>query len=428
MSYDGVVVIIPTRNRADLAANAVRSVLSQSNCDVQLLVSDNSTSAEQRAQLSHCCEQFGNDRLRYITPAPPLPMSQHWNWAVEQALALYDVSHLTFLTDRMMFRPGALNSLIEIITAYPDHILTYLHDQVDDFSSPVALHQYIWTGNLYEVSCDNILSILAQSVMYDACVPRMLNCLVPRRVLEAVSHRFGNIFTSISPDWNFAYRVLATVDSLLLYDKAALVHYAQQRSNGQSVHFGVMNEASADFFNNLGGTSFNNAAPFPEIITVWNAIINEYCNVKQVTRSPKFPELDMEKYIQALVLGIDQIKDPKRQEDMRKLLIARGWNPPLSLVRKLLSPRKVVNRLRRDSRKITNRLNRLLSRAPRGRAGVNGTQPTVEWFSANNLEFESSKAALDYALEYPRERAARSDHERLIRGVLLPLPERLSKL
>lgn len=41
--YCGLVIAIPTRNRAALAMNAVRSALGQCGPDVRILVSDNST-------------------------------------------------------------------------------------------------------------------------------------------------------------------------------------------------------------------------------------------------------------------------------------------------------------------------------------------------------------------------------------------------
>lgn len=52
MSYGGLIVIIPTRDRPDLAQDAIGSVLSQPDCEVQVLVSDNSTTSADRAELS----------------------------------------------------------------------------------------------------------------------------------------------------------------------------------------------------------------------------------------------------------------------------------------------------------------------------------------------------------------------------------------
>ncbi len=442
MSYGGMIVIIPTRNRAELARNALDSVLSQPDYEVQILVSDNSTTCADRAELSRYCQQLASERLRYLTPPEPLPITQHWDWAMQQALSLYDCTHFTFLTDRMMFKPGALKPLIEIITTYPDKILSYMHDKVDDFSTPVVLHQYTWTGNLYEVSSTHLLQLPAQSVMYDSCLPRMLNCIAPRDVLDTIRRRFGSVFASLAPDWNFCYRALDTVDSMLFYDKAALVHYSQHRSAGESTHHGVVNEAFVDFMDNLGAP-MNYAAPFPEIVTVWNAIISEYCHVKQVTKSPKFPELNLDTYRQALAAGVDQIKDPQRRAHMRALLSARGWKPlevasapasqpppPVAKVGKPLWPRRLARKLVRETKNSANHLaRRFVPPRPSAHADENclveKQVPRVEAFSVNAIEFQSSEDALQYALSHPRERAAASDHETLIQGVAVPLPENI---
>lgn len=328
MSYTGMVVVIPTRNRADLVQNAMKSVLDQPDCDGPLLISDNSTSLKQREELRQHVEQLKNARVKYLVPPEPLSMTRHWDWAMGQALALYDPSHVTYLTDRMMFKPGALSGLIEILRAYPDKVVSYMHDVVDDFSRPVVVRQYTWTGNLYEVPSRRLLEMVAQSLVYDSSLPRMLNCVVPRSLLETMADRFGNVFASVAPDWSFAFRTLAVVESILFYDKAILVHYAQGQSNGQSAHYGVENSAYRDFIQELRALPPNFAAPFPEIITVWNWIISEYCHAKEVTRSPKFPELNLENYVHALAVGIERIVDPERRQQMRDLLAARGKPPP----------------------------------------------------------------------------------------------------
>jgi glycosyltransferase involved in cell wall biosynthesis len=386
MSDGGLVVVIPTRNRSDLAKKAVESVIGQVDGLVHVLVSDNSTTSESRSDLSGYCHERGDKGLRYVTPPEPLPMAGHWDWAMQQALSLYDdFTHFTFLTDRMLFKPGALRALIEIITAYPDKIVTYMHDMVDDFSLPIVVRQYTWTGNLYEVPSTRLLKMSAQSVMYDTCLPRMLNCIVPRTVLNGIEARFGDIFSFIAPDWSFCYRALEVVESILFHDKAALVHYAQPRSCGQGAHYGITNSAFSNFLQDLGGIRVNFAAPFPEIITVWNAIISEYCHAKEITQSPKFPELDLDNYRRVLAYGVDQIKDPQRQDEMRTLLCARGWKPGEAPLPSAPPP------------------------------------PGVEPFYPRPIEFPNWEEAMNYALHHPRERAAASEHESLIHGVRLPL-------
>src|SRR4029078_3676532 len=107
MAYTGIIVVVPTRNRSAIAMNAVRSVLDQPVENLNVLVSDNSTSETEREALAAVCAALKDSRLRYVQPPEPMPMAEHWEWAREEALRSFRASHMTYLTDRMMFRRGA---------------------------------------------------------------------------------------------------------------------------------------------------------------------------------------------------------------------------------------------------------------------------------------------------------------------------------
>jgi glycosyltransferase involved in cell wall biosynthesis len=119
------VVVIPTRNRGSIAMNAIRSVLDQEAENVDLLVSDNSTSESDRETLASFHASCADKRLRYVRPPEPLSMTAHWEWAIQQALGSYSASHFLFLTDRMMFRSGAVNDVLRLAARYPDKIISY---------------------------------------------------------------------------------------------------------------------------------------------------------------------------------------------------------------------------------------------------------------------------------------------------------------
>src|SRR4051794_37153655 len=114
-AYSGLAIIIPTRNRSDLAMRAIRSTLdSTPNDRVQVLVSDNSTEESEIATLGNFCRDLHDDRVDYIRPPEPLRMADHWEWAIRQALDRYDASHLTILADRRIYRRGGLHELCDL--------------------------------------------------------------------------------------------------------------------------------------------------------------------------------------------------------------------------------------------------------------------------------------------------------------------------
>src|SRR5687768_1389671 len=152
-----ILVVVPTRNRAQIAKNAIRSVLDERIDGVQVMVSDNSTSEPDREELAQFCSELNDSRIRYVRPAEPLPMPAHWQWAIEQALANYKASHFTYLTDRMMFRNGALKEVLGLTALYPDKVISYNHDRICDDMRPIRVNQYEVTEKLLEVESQRLL-------------------------------------------------------------------------------------------------------------------------------------------------------------------------------------------------------------------------------------------------------------------------------
>lgn len=324
-TFNGVLVVIPTRNRADLAINAIQSVLNQPDCDIRVLVSDNSTEAMESLKLFKFWRRLKDSRLQYIRPSTPLPMSKHWNWAMQQTLGRYNASHFIYLTDRMIFKVGSLKAILDITEKHPNKIISYGHDRINDYEFPVCLEQNHWTGKLLEIDSSHLIHLASKSVAH-VSFPRMLNCIVPRSILEAMRKKFGSVFDSVSPDFCFCFRCLDTVKSILYYDAMPLIHYAIDRSNGASISRGLMSKDSKDFMADLKKKDMCYLAPIPEIRTVWNGIIHEYYFVKNEARNAKFPDVDKTCYLSALAHETSQILDPGLKSEILELLRVNGWN------------------------------------------------------------------------------------------------------
>jgi hypothetical protein len=399
-----LMVVVPTRNRAGLAAAALRSVRDQ-GAGVRLVVSDNSTEPSETASLLAACrEQDGAD---YVRPPEPLPMSSHWEWAMNAAREISRPTHVTFLTDRMLFRPDSLRELLARVERHPHRVISYNHDHVDDLRHPVLLYQKRGTGRLFRVPAPRLLERAARSVPL-VCAPRMLNCVVPVMVLEAVRQRFGSLFhSSISPDFCFAFRCLAVVDEILYWDRSPLVHYAMDRSNGVSTVRGVPSADSLDFLRSLGGRPLNHAAPVPAFRTVNNAIIHEYSLVRRQLGGGVFPEVDRGRYLQAIAAEVREIEDAGVRAEMERVLAAQGRT------RGLGSRAQLLRRLKR--------LTAGLSAPPlqplwHGLSRRFGVWPPGE----NALQFPSVEAALDHARRFPRRRHTSALHLRFLLGPLEP--------
>ena len=352
-SYKGAVIVVPTRNRASIAKNAIRSVLDEKVDDVQLLVSDNSTSKSDQEELAEFCLQLNDSRVRYVRPPESLAMTAHWEWAIEEALAFYSANHFAYLTDRMMFKTGGLKEVLAIVSRYPDKVVSYNHDRVVDHVKPIHVDHYPFTGKLWEVQTKRLSWLVSQARMHHG-LPRMLNCFVQRVVFDRFRARFGNVFSSIAPDFNFCFRCLDVEESILFLDKSLIFHYALGRSNGASVSRGEMTQDNADFTANLpvAPESRNYATPIPQLNTAVNAVFNEYLIYKQETLSPRFFDIDFGKYLELNAIEITEISDPQLKAEMRTLLRKHGYQEAPSISPSpswLRRARSFVGRLRSDS-------------------------------------------------------------------------------
>ena len=403
-----VTVVIPTRNRPSLAAAAVRSVLDTGVDSVRVVVSDNSTDLGHRDELERSCAALPRERVRYLRPEAPLAMTAHWEWALDHAIAATPgATHVAYLTDRMLFRRGMLRAVLEAVARYPEQVVTYNHDRVDDTSRPVVLYRCASTGRLYEVRAEHLLELYSRVVLTSA-VPRMLNSVVPTLVVEAVRQRFGTVFDSASPDFCFAFRCLEVVDQILFFDQAALIHRALDRSNGQSVARGVPSEDGLDYVRGLGESNRNSAAPIPEFETLTNAIVHEYCLARDEARTERFPEIDRSCYLAAIADDVKRMENPDLAARTLAQLKAHGWAPEAAASRRTGPPllRRVAERVRRSAPVST--ASRWTWRAL-SRADIRPPASVA-------FRFRSTEAALEYEQSVGTRRAAAPSPRELLQG------------
>jgi glycosyltransferase involved in cell wall biosynthesis len=319
MQYKSLLVVIPTRNRHDLAINAVNSVLNQENCNFEVIVSDNSTEEQEVEKLHAFCEKNTDSRLRYIRPPEPLPMTEHWDWAMGEALTISQASHIIYLTDRCLLKPLALSEIANIVNLYPEKTVSYSYDSINDIDSPVSSFQMMRTEKLFEVSSQDLLDLSAESFLTYS-MPKMLNCCCPRETIEAIHKKYGHFFFSNSPDYNFAYTCLETEDSILFYDSPIMIGYGLNRSNGTTFHRGLFNKTktTVDFIKTTKLNDISDNFIFKLPLSWVQHVAYEYELVKQLSGSSKFKELDETKFLGTMLSLVLQYED--NQEKFNSLL------------------------------------------------------------------------------------------------------------
>lgn len=389
-------VFIPTRNRSDLARRACESVLAQPRDALHtVLLSDNSDDAAEQQRLEAWAHTVGAP-LVYVRPPRALNMGDHWDWAFGEAVRRRP-THILLLTDRMLMRAGALAELARISVAQPDATISYLHDRIDDLTAPVTLDRQRWSGAVLRVASRHLLE-LTQRCTFHTCLPRLMNALTPVAAFETVRRTYGNYCQAISPDFGFGYRYLATHPDFLFYDKALIVHYAISRSNGAATTRGVLSADAANFRRvSMGGHDRLPHAPYPEMMTLGNFILEEYGQARAGNPAAGLGPVETGPYVKMLYNDIVSAEDPAFRAQQLDLLMRRGHARAVRVRR----VREVVKRRTRGLERAVRRLVKGPGRAPQAQ------------------RFADVEAALAYDREHPVPRLGDVSHLQFLRPELV---------
>jgi glycosyltransferase involved in cell wall biosynthesis len=330
-----LLIVIPTRNRADLAEASIRSVLNQMQDNCSLLVSDNSTDENEAKRLARFCDGL-KGQLRYVRPTESLPMSKHWQWALEQGTSHGEPTHVTYVTDRELLKKGELSRLLQLVSRNPDKLISFNLDSIIDFETPIKVDQAGWSGKLLEVESKDLLNWYSYAQWHPA-LPRMMNSIAPITHLNEVAGRFGSVFDSFSPDICFGFRYLSLKKSFLYFDKAPIFHYELGRSNGASHGRGVATKDAVDFVANVSVDPVKLKTPVPEFPTVMNWILHEYTCVKDEVGSG-FPEINLPAYFSVIARERDRIEDAKLRQEITEVLTTSAASRKVDLTKPIDKP------------------------------------------------------------------------------------------
>lgn len=295
-----IAVVVPTRDRPELAVKAVESLLAQqSDHPFRVLVSDNSSGDAAAATLRDYCESVpsaAGQRPVYLRPPADLPMPAHWEWARVQATTDGWATHLAYVTDRTVLRPGALDLLGRLAAAHPDLAIAFNNDLVDDYDEPVTLRLEPWSDAVLRVPTARLTELTSELILPRA-LPRMLNTVVPVAVLDRIAERHGAAFSSVAPDYFFCFRLFQSERELVYVDRSLSVMHGLRRSNGNSTSRGVASPDTVDFLRKAEeGGGLAAATPLPEVATTYNVIAQEYL-AASTTGDPDWPALNQRAYV-----------------------------------------------------------------------------------------------------------------------------------
>ncbi|HSA06018.1 MAG TPA: glycosyltransferase [Candidatus Gastranaerophilales bacterium] len=330
--YKGLAIIIPTRNRAELAKNAINSVLEQGQDDVYVIFSDNSTEELEVEELKSFCDKLNHPNLTYIRSPESMSMTNHWDWAIKYILdndKFNNITHFLWLADRNVLIKNSIVNLKNIIVQNPLDLISYNFLTLNDIKKPVTISRIKkFENTVKKIYSEDFLYEIYTNVKYPtAIMPLNLISAAPRYMLDRLRQKHNNIFASTSPDACFAYRILAEYDYYLEYDKAINISYALSKSNNYSYMTGEKNDTSKDFASFYKKDVLFPDAMIPEIEISENALINEYCYVAKETNSSKFKKINLNKYFEFLANNINLMNNDKLKKYYFSILKKYGYKP-----------------------------------------------------------------------------------------------------
>jgi glycosyltransferase involved in cell wall biosynthesis len=130
-----VSVFIPTRDRLHLLQRAVRAVLANNGVEIELVISDNSTSTETSVWL----ETVKDPRVRSLRWTEDLDKAEHWSRAAEACTGEY----LFKLDDDDTIAPDFLKKTVGYLREHPEAVAVYTGYEIQRSGYDLAVFYYL---------------------------------------------------------------------------------------------------------------------------------------------------------------------------------------------------------------------------------------------------------------------------------------------
>ena len=226
-------LVIPTRNRADYAAAAVRSALAIADPGVEVIVEDNSDDAG----LADRLRAIGDSRLRYARERSPRSMSENFDAALARARGDY----ASIIGDDDGVNPEAAaaarwaaRETIDAVT--PSHPAHYVWPDLDmaGYGSMRAseLRVHAFTGAILAVDPSaGLRRCLRAAGQESTLLPRPYCGIIRRRCLDRLRAAAGTCFPGVSPDLAGALGLVPQVGRVVAVDYPLFLPGSSGRSN-----------------------------------------------------------------------------------------------------------------------------------------------------------------------------------------------------
>lgn len=227
-------VIIPTRERADTLVHCLRTVLTQSYDNLEIIVSDNFSQDNTKDVVA----SFSDKRIRYINTGKRISMSHNWEFALDHVKEGW----VMFIGDDDGLYPWAIETLNKLIQRY----------NVETVFS--AFNFFRWPGHFDEYPEGNLSVSLMGSAKLKSTRKELKRIFSGNSIKSRLPWLYaggaasidlinrtrdpnGRFFCSLNPDMYSAMALSFGTDKFLLIETPIAINGVSKHSNGTSSAF-----------------------------------------------------------------------------------------------------------------------------------------------------------------------------------------------
>lgn len=230
-----VSIVVPTRNRAYLLKSAITSVINQDYKNLEIIICDN-FSADNTKEI---VESFCDERIVYIKTDKPLSMPDNWEFALNRVTGDY----VAYITDDSFLMPKCISNALNELQKSDSKVVVWKHctyfssnwlepEKRNNLYIPKASQRsYILNSN------ESLKKLFNDSDSMNTKVPKSINSLCHRSIIEKVVNKQGRFFLPIAPDWSSAAGVLLNTENYLFIDKVFYIDSVTTASVGAVAAF-----------------------------------------------------------------------------------------------------------------------------------------------------------------------------------------------
>lgn len=241
-----ITVVIPTCERAQYLEHALRTCVSQDDCDFEILVSDNASEDNTRTVV----ERINDPRVKYVNPGKRLGMSSHWEFALQHVRSDYVI----YIGDDDGLLPYSIRTMRELIQLTDTHAIRW------------RKHAYMWPDfpmidrrNIMKIrfgssverkNAYQALQRLASGHLWYGNLPGVYHSCVKTSTLQKLSeYTNGKVFAHSHPDVWVCILLAGLLDTYLDVELPLSIPGTSAKSNGATTLYSNDGQAVFARFN-----------------------------------------------------------------------------------------------------------------------------------------------------------------------------------